>query len=67
MIIQAWAGGKMINPYYVQNYKNAIAAGISKVDIYAFACNNCNGNTPVAIVAAIKASLACWIQWNPLA
>ncbi len=71
MIIQAWGGSHMINPYYVQNYKNAKAAGISQIDIYAFACNNCSNNQPQTVITAIKASLPAgfdgtlWIDVEP--
>jgi GH25 family lysozyme M1 (1,4-beta-N-acetylmuramidase) len=56
-IIEAWTGGYTLNVNYPQNWRNAKAGGLSYVDIYAFVCNQCYGNTPTAIAAAIKASL----------
>jgi len=70
-IIQAWIGGYNINKNYVQNWKNAKAAGIKYVDIYVFACNNCKNNNPATIVASIKATLPSgfdgmlWIDVEP--
>src|SRR5688572_20790840 len=56
-ILQAWNGGYKLNTNYAQNIRNAKAAGIQYVDIYAFVCPNCAGNTPAIVAGALKASL----------
>ena len=56
-ILQLWRGGPGINEYFAENYRKTKAAGISKVDAYAFFCNNCTGNTPTNICSSIKSNL----------
>jgi GH25 family lysozyme M1 (1,4-beta-N-acetylmuramidase) len=56
-IIQAWCGGYGINSNFASNVENAKNAGIPYVDVYAFACNNCDENSPSDVVSQIQNNL----------
>jgi len=47
-VIEAWDGGYDFNSQISTCVNNAIAGGISNIDIYAFLCSQCSGNTPVS-------------------
>jgi len=47
-IIETFDGGYQMNNNIAQCVGNAWRAGMKHVDVYAFLCPNCNGNTPAS-------------------
>jgi len=47
-IIQTWSGGYQWNSNIARCVKDAWNAGMKHVDVYAFMCPNCDGNSPPA-------------------
>eukprot|EP01102_Stenamoeba_stenopodia_P022969 TRINITY_DN9769_c0_g1_i1.p1 TRINITY_DN9769_c0_g1~~TRINITY_DN9769_c0_g1_i1.p1 ORF type:complete len:240 (-),score=52.70 TRINITY_DN9769_c0_g1_i1:95-772(-) len=45
-IIEAWDGGYQFDDTIAQCVADAWAAGMAHVDVYAFLCPNCDGNSP---------------------
>jgi len=65
-IIEAWMGGYLFDNSIGTCVANAWNAGFSHVDVYAFMCNNCYGNTPASDAVSSLVSQLSGVKFGML-